>query len=104
MFKRWLLVVITLCCLASMPGVGIPEELRLPPGTTSLAPEVLAKLGAQFPEKPSLPTDLATLTAGYPGFCLGVEVRPDRKIYLIMKNQQKLLYDDGLVKSFEDQA
>ena len=102
MFKRLLLLLITLCCLASLPGVGIPEELRLPPGKTSLAPEVLAKLGAQFPEKPSLPADLAALTAGYPGFCLGVEVRRDRKIYLIMKNQQKLLYDDGLVKSFED--
>jgi len=102
MFKRLLLIVITLCCLASLAGVGIPEELRLPPGKTSFAPEVLARLGAQFPEKPSLPSDLAALTAGYPGFCLGVEVRPDRKIYLIMKNQQKLLYDDGLVKSFED--
>jgi hypothetical protein len=102
MFKRLLLVIITLCCLASLPGVGIPEELRLPPGTTSFPPEVLARLGAQFPEKPSLPADLAALTAGYPGFCLGVEVRPDRKVYLIMKNQQKLLYDDGLVKSFED--
>ena len=29
-------------------------------------------------------------------------MRPDRKIYLIMKNQPKILYDDGLVKSFED--
>ena len=102
MFKRLLLFVITLCCLASMPGVGIPEELRLPPGKTSFPPEILARLGALLPEKPSLPADLAALTAGYPGFCLGVEVRPDRKVYLIMKNQQKLLYDDGLVKSFED--
>ncbi|MDP1762122.1 MAG: M15 family metallopeptidase [Deltaproteobacteria bacterium] len=102
MFKRLLLVVITLCCLASMPGVGIPEELRLPPGKTSFPPEVLAKLGAQFPEKPSLPADLAALTASYPGFCLGLEVRQDRKVYLIMKNQVKILYDDGLVKSFED--
>ena len=102
MFKRLLLLLITLCCLASLSGVGIPEELRLPPGKTSLAPEVLARLGTQFPEKPSLLTDLAALFAGYPGFCQGVEVRPDRKIYLIMKNQQKLLYDDGLVKSFED--
>lgn len=102
MFKRSLLLLMTLCCLASLPGVGIPEELRLPPGKTSLAPEVLAKLGAQFPEKPSLLNDLAALTAGYSGFCLGVEVRQDRKIYLIMKNQQKLLYDDGLVKNFED--
>jgi hypothetical protein len=101
MLKRSLIVLITLCCLAASPGVGIPEEFRLPPGKTSLAPEVLAKLGAQFPEKASLPTDLAALTASYPGFFLGVEVR-DRKIYLILKNRQKLLYDDGLVKSFDD--
>ena len=73
MFKRLLLFVITLCYLASMSGVGISEELRLPAGKTSFAPEVLAKLGTQFPEKPSLPADLAALTAGYPGFCLGVE-------------------------------
>lgn len=102
MVKRLLLVVITVGCLASMPGVGTPEELRLPPGKTSWAPEVLARLGAQFPDKPSLPADLTALTAGYPGFCLGVEVRPDRKIYLIMKNRQKILYDDGLAKGFED--
>ena len=101
MFKRLLLVVITLCCLASMPGVGIPEEFRLPPGKP-FPPEVLAKLGAQFPEKPSLPADLAALAASYPEFCLGVEVRGDRKIYLIMQNQSKILYDDGLVKSFEE--
>jgi hypothetical protein len=101
-FKRLLLVVITLGCLAAIPRVGTPEDLRLPPGKTFLAPEVLARLGAQFPEQPSLPTDLAALTASYPGFCLGVEVRQDRKVYLIMKNQQKILYDDGLVKSFAD--
>ena len=47
MFKRLLLVVITLCCLASMPGVGIPEELRLPPGKAPFPPEVLADLPPQ---------------------------------------------------------
>jgi hypothetical protein len=102
MFKRVLLAVITVCCLALMPRVGIPEEFRLPPGKASFPLEVLANLGAQFPDKPSLPTDLAALTASYPGFCLKVEVSPDRKVYLIMKNQQKILYDDGLVKSFKD--
>jgi D-alanyl-D-alanine carboxypeptidase len=102
MLKRLpLLLLLTLCCLTAFPQAGIPEELRLPPGKTSLAPEVLAKLGAQFPEKPSLPTDLEAITSSYPGFCLGVEVR-DRKVYLIMKNGPKLLYDDGLVKSFAD--
>ena len=102
MFKRSLLLVITLCCLASMSGVGIPEELRLPPGKASFPPEVLEKLGAQFPEKPSLAVDLAALTASYPGYCLGVEVAPDRKPYLIMKNRVKILYDDGLAKSFDE--
>ena len=102
MFKKALLLILTLGCLAFLPGVGTPEEFRLPPGKASFPPEVLEKLGAQFPEKPSLPTDLAALTAGYPGFCLGLEVRPDRKLYLIMKNRIKILYDDGLVKSFDE--
>jgi hypothetical protein len=102
MFKRSLLLIITLCCLASLPGVARPEELRLPPGQASFPPEVLQKLAAQFPEKAALSADLAALTASYPGFCLGLEVRPDRKLYLIMKNRAKILYDDGLVKSFDD--
>jgi len=102
MIKKALLLIITLGCLAFLPGVGTPEEFRLPPGKASFPPEVLEKLGAQFPQKPSLPTDLAALIAGYPGFCLGLEMRPDRKLYLAMKNQQKILYDDGLVKSFDD--
>ena len=102
MFKKALLLILTLGCLAFLPGVGTPEEFRLPPGKASFPPEVLEKLGAQFPEKPSLPTDLAALSAGYPGFCLGLEVRPDRKLYLIMKNRIKILYDDGLVKSFDE--
>jgi hypothetical protein len=102
MFKRSLLLIITLSCLASIPGVGISEELRLPPGKASFPPETLAKLAAQFPEKPSLAADLAALTAGYPGFCQGLEMRPDQKLYLIIKNQVKILYDDGLAKSFDE--
>ena len=102
MLKRSLLLIVTLAYLVLAPGVGIPEELRLPPGKTSFPPEALEKLQAQFPEKPSLALDLAALTASYPGFCLGLEVGPDRKLYLIMKNRAKLLYDDGLVKSFDE--
>jgi len=102
MLKQLRLLIITLACLASLSGIGIPEELRLQPGQASFPPEILERLGARFPEKPSLPTDLAALTSGYPGFCLGVQLRQDRKLYLIMKNRLKILYDDGRVKSFEE--
>ena len=64
----------------------------------------MAKLGAQFPEKPSLPADLGGfLFPAIRGSAWEWRWRGDRKIYLIMKNRQ-LLYDDGLVKSFDDQA
>ena len=48
-----------------------------------MSPEVLAKLGAQFPDQPSLPTDLAALTASYPGLCLVVEVDGRRAALLV---------------------
>jgi len=102
MFKRSLLLIIAFCCLASIPGKGSPEELRFPPGKESLPPEILAKLIVQFPEEPALPADLEALIASYPRFCLGLEVRQDRKLCLIMKNGEKVIYDDGLVKDFDE--
>jgi hypothetical protein len=102
MFKRSLRFILAFFCLASIPGVAISEEFPLPPGQDAFPPEIQEQLARHFPEKPSLVTDLNALTAGYPGFCLGLEVRPDRKIYLIVKNRQKIIYDDGLVKSFEE--
>ena len=71
MFKKALLLIIALGCLAFLPGVGT-LKFRPPPGKASFPPEVL---GAQFPEKPSLPSDLAALTPrslgsdGFSGNC-----------------------------------
>ncbi len=101
MFKRSLLFIIAFCCLA-IPGVGICEEFHLPPGQDSFSHEVLEKLAAQFPEKHSIATDLAALTTSYRGFCLALDLRQGRKIYLVMKNQTKIIYDDGVRKSFEE--
>jgi len=102
MIDRLHVMVIALCLLTLIPRVAITEEFRLLSGQESFSPEILDKLARQFPEKQSMPTDLLALTAGYPGFILGVEVRPDRKLNLVLKNQTKIVYDDGQVKSFEE--
>lgn len=90
------------CVLVCIPGVGFTEEIRLEPGKDVFPLEVLEKLARQFPEQKSLASDLAALMAAYPGFCSGVELRPGRKLYLVMKNRTKIIYDDGRSKSFEE--
>jgi hypothetical protein len=105
MNKRWLPLILAFCFLASsFLGTGFPEEILLPPGKSSFPPEVLEKLAQAFPDEKSLAVDLEAIFAGYPGFCLGVEIRQGRHIrelYLIMKNRGKVIYDDGVVKGFE---
>jgi hypothetical protein len=105
MNKRWLPLILAFCFLSSFfPRIGFPKEIFLPPGKSSFPPEVLEKLGQAFPEEKSLAVDLKAIFAGYPGFCLGVEIRQcrySRELYLIMKNRVKILYDDGVVKGFK---
>jgi hypothetical protein len=67
----------------------------------SLPPQISEKLNKEFPQHKALTTDLSALIASYPGFCLEIEFRQNRKLYLIMRNREKIVYDDGLVKDFE---
>lgn len=99
--KRTRLLILAVCLLSCLPAMGFAEEIRLEPGKDSFPPQVLEKLTQQFPEKKSLTTDLAALMAGYPGFLLGVEINQG-KLYLVMKNRTKIIYDDGMVKGFEE--
>jgi hypothetical protein len=102
MFNRLFLFVLALGWLALFPRAAIPEEFRLLPGQESFPPEILDKLAAQGLGKPPLPADLTALTTSYPGFVLGMEVHPDRKLCLVMKNRTKIIYDDGQAKGFEE--
>jgi len=99
MFKRLLLLSIMIYCLASSTEVSFSEEFRLNHGQKFFPPEVMERLTRELPEK-SQPADLEALITSYPGFCLGVELIKG-KLYLILKNGQKIIYDDGLVKNFE---
>lgn len=102
MFNRLLLFILALSCLVLFPNAAIPEEFKLLPGQESFPPEILDKLAAQSQGQPPLAADLKALTTSYPGFVLGVEVRPDRKLTLVMKNRTKIIYDDGQTKDFEE--
>ena len=99
--KRLLLLILAVCWLAYLPAASFAEEIRLEPGNDSLPLEIREKLSRQFPEKKSLATDLAAFMTAYPGFCSGVEISPERKLYLVIRNHIKIIYDDGQVKSFE---
>ena len=100
MLKRLLLLIFMLCCLASSPEVSFSEEFRLHHGQKFFPPEVMERLTRELPGKLQ-PADLEALITSYPGFCLGVELIQG-KLYLILKNGQKIIYDDGLAKNFEE--
>jgi hypothetical protein len=102
MNKRSLLLLLVVCLLACLPAVGFAEEIRLQPGKECFSLEVLGKLSRQFPEEKSLAADLEALMASYPGFCLGVESGPGKRLYLVMKNGVKLIYADGRAKDFQE--
>ncbi len=45
--------------------------------------------------------DLQALFQAYRGYCQGVEIKNNDRLYLIMRDGTKILYDDGRAKSFE---
>jgi hypothetical protein len=98
---RLLYLILAFCSLVYAPKVGFTEDLFLEPGKGSLPSQILERMAKEFPQEKSLPTDLSAMIESYPGFCQGVEFRQDRKIYFIIKNHVRLIYDDGLVKDFE---
>lgn len=97
--RCFILAILLLVCL---PGMGGAEEIRLETGKGSFSPEVLEKLALQFPENKSMAADLAVIMTTYPGFCAGVELSPGRKLYLVMKNHAKIIYEAGRSKDFEE--
>jgi hypothetical protein len=64
------------------------------------SPSVLHNLTQQIPYEKSLALDLEALMSSYPGFFSGVEIQ-GQNLYLVMKDQTKLIYNDHQSKSFE---
>lgn len=101
MVKYLLLFIQVFCLLSCFPGVAFSDEFYLNHGHKFFPPEVSIKLAKEFPGEKSLLIDLETLMSSYPGFCLGVELRQGR-LYLIMRNGVKIIYEDSRPKNFEE--
>jgi hypothetical protein len=88
-------------CVAAMVMVMHQAE-----GASVAAPPALAGALAKLPDslKQSEPlvTDLQVLFASYGQYIRGLEVQPPNRVYLVMRDGQKILYDDGRAKSFEE--
>jgi len=92
--------VLVLCCF--LQGLGHAE------GRVYYVKDY--KDGAAFLESVPLPggwdskarRDLAALLSAYPDHCAGIEFSPDGRLYVLMSNGQRLVYEDGKIKSFEE--
>jgi hypothetical protein len=74
------------------------EPVAAPPAL----PGALAKLPDSLKQSEPRRTDLQVLFATYGAYIKGLEVQPPNRVYLVMRDGQKLLYDDGRAKSFEE--
>jgi len=96
-------------------GMIVALLLLLGAPTRSLAAEVLIKIPAgalpadffdRLPEgvrhNAALRDNLRVLLSGYAGYCQGLALGENNRLYLIMKDNVRILYDDGKVKSFEE--
>jgi hypothetical protein len=101
MKKKSMRVILMVCWLLCTPGVGFSQQFSLQPGQRSLPPEVLAELAKELPGEKTLTVDLESLIMSYPGFIKGAELR-QKRLYLILKNGERIIYDDGLNKGFDE--
>jgi hypothetical protein len=69
-----------------------------PPAFTA----AVEKLPETVRQNQTLQTDLKVLFMTYGNFIKGVESRAQNQVYLIMPDGQKIVYDDGRTKSFEE--
>ncbi|MEJ5330953.1 MAG: M15 family metallopeptidase [Desulfobaccales bacterium] len=51
---------------------------------------------------PQIETDLSCLVEAYPAHIKATHVSSDNKVYVVMKNQKRILYDDLKPKEFEE--
>ena len=92
-------VFIIFLAVLLIPGVraaGAPET-ALPAFTAAMD-----KLPDSLKQNNVLRTDLKVLFETYGSAIRGLDVTPPNRVYLVMRDGQKILYDDGRTKSFDE--
>jgi hypothetical protein len=98
---RWVTIVAILLFLCVPLRVFSTEVLvPIPPGV--LPSDFFDRLPKGLSQNASLRSDLQALLTVYAGYCQGLALADHNKLYLIVKDNVKILYDDGRVKSFEE--
>jgi hypothetical protein len=94
-------LVVFLVCLAVclIPGVQAAGAREIAPPAF---PAALDKLPDSLKQDNVLRTDLKVLFQTYGSAVRGLEVNAPNRVYLVMRDGQKILYDDGRTKSFEE--
>jgi hypothetical protein len=59
-------------------------------------------LPAELRDHAALKLDLTVMFASYGDYCQGVEAGEKGRLYLVMKDKTRIIYDDGKTKTFEE--
>jgi len=54
------------------------------------------------PSQISIRIDLFSLFSAYPKNCIYIKINSDKKVFVILDDKTKIIYDDGKIKSFND--
>ncbi len=82
-----------------IPGVRAAGALETAPPAFTAA---MDKLPDSLKQNNVLRTDLKVLFETYGSAIRGLDVTPPSRVYLVMRDGQKILYDDGRTKSFDE--
>jgi hypothetical protein len=98
--RRWGMIVALLLLLGA-PSRSFAAEvlIKIPPG--ALPADFFDRLPEGVRHNAALQDNLLVLLTGYAGYCQGLALADHNRLYLIMQDNVRILYDDGEVKSFE---
>ena len=95
---KYIIFIIFLAVLL-IPGVRAAGALETAPPAFTTA---MDKLPDTLKQNNVLRTDLKVLFETYGSAIRGLDVTPPSRVYLVMQDGQKILYDDGRTKSFDE--
>jgi len=99
--RRWVMIVAILLWLgASLQAFSAEVVVQIPTG--ALPADFFDRLPEGFRHNAARRADLQALLTGYAGYCQALALAENNNLYLITKDNVRILYDDGKVKSFEE--
>jgi hypothetical protein len=99
--RRWGMILALLLLLgAPLRSVAAEVLVKIPPG--ALPADFFDRLPEGVRHNAALRGELQALFTGYAGYFQKLALAENNRLYLVMKDNARILYDDGKVKSFEE--